>query len=145
LSWTVKAVLVASIVLNVALATLLLLPSGASGRHASRMIPAPLDQAMRCLPESDSVLLKSAILQHMPALVAAKGRAGVTAAQSLRLLQSQPLDLAGLQRAIAATRQARQEEVDQLLNAVYEAFPQMSAQGRKQFAANWTASRGCGG
>jgi hypothetical protein len=42
------------------------------------------------------------------------------------------------------TRQARQGEVDQLLSAVYEAFPQMSADGRKQFAKGWTTSQACG-
>jgi hypothetical protein len=144
LSWTVKAAFVASLVLNVALVMQLLLPSRVGGLHSNRAIPAPLEQAMRCLPAADSALLNAAILRHTPALVAARGRARTTAAQSLRLLQTQPLDLPALQQAIADTRQARQGEVDQLLSAVYEAFPQMSADGRKQFAKNWNTPQSCG-
>jgi hypothetical protein len=143
LSWTFKAVLVASLVLNAALAVQLLLPFGAGGRHPNRAMAAPLDQAMRCLPAADSELLRAAILRHTPALVAARGRASITASRSLRLLQTQPLNLPALQQAIADTRQARQGEVDQLLSAVYEAFPQMSADGRKQFAQNWTTPQAC--
>ena len=143
LSWTLKAVLAASIVLNVVLVVQLLLPSGASGRTLNSAIPAALDQALRCLPAADSALLKAALRRHTPALVAARGRARITAARALRLLQAQPFDLPALQQAIVDTRQARQGEVDQLLSAVYEAFPQMSAEGRKQFAQNWTAPQAC--
>jgi heavy-metal resistance protein len=137
LAWGIRTILVCSVVLNVALSVEILHPSGANSAGPDSVIPPQLERIIQRLPPEDSKRFKAALGHHIPAVLANRVRADELSAQSLRLIQAEPLNLPALKLTIGQIRHARQANVDELLAAFYECLPEMSAQGRKQLAANW--------
>jgi len=137
LTWGIRTLLVCSAVLNVALSVEILSPSGANRDKPDSVIPPQLETIIQRLPPEDSKRFKAALRHHIPAALANRVRADELSAQSLRLIQAEPLDLPELKLTIGQIRHARQANVDELLAAFYECLPEMSEQGRKQLAATW--------
>ena len=137
LTWGIRTTLVCSVVLNVSLSVEILRPSGADSNKPDSAIPPQLQKIIQRLPSEDSRRFEAALRHHIPAALANQRRAEELSAQSLRLIQAEPLDLAALQMTIDQIRHARQVNVDELLAAFYECLPEMSEQGRKQLAASW--------
>lgn len=142
--WITKALLAASLVLNVTLAWQLWhpaqpAPGGGALRSAAPL--AALQRVMEQLPEADRAVLRAAVFAHAQPMRAAQQRYEQQATRVLELLAAEPLDLEALRQEIAAARASRQQATDELVTGFLEALPRVSAETRRRLAERGTRAR----
>lgn len=126
--WIVKAVLVASLTANVGFGWILLKPQPARMAQV-----APLNTlrtlAGRLSPE-DAAVLRSAIDKRSGLLRNAQQAYQTDVAHVLDEIAREPFDIAATRRAIEQARSQRSIAADALIEAVLEALPLMTPEGR---------------
>lgn len=135
LPWGAKALLAASLLLNVGFGVMLLRPAATSEARDAQSAPVRIfERVTRDLPPQDRALLRRAIVRRAPALRAAQLHYEEAASRVLDLIAADAVDVAAVERAIAIARDARRKAPDELVAAVVEVLPQMSAEGRRKLA-----------
>jgi len=134
--WLVKALLAASVVLNLVFAWLLFSPAepptGGALRSAAPV--AALQRIARELPEADRAILRDALLDHAATMRAAQMDYEAQAARVLELVAAEDLQTGELAAAIKAARASRQLAADELIEAFLEALPRISLESRRKLA-----------
>ncbi len=135
LPWGAKALLAASLLLNLALGALLLRPPATPDVLDAQTMPIRVLQRVAAdLPPADRALLREAVLLRAPALRAAQLHYEAEAGRVLELIAADFVDVAAIERAIEVARRARREAPDELIATVIDVLPEMSAEGRHALA-----------
>ena len=125
-----KAALLGSLLLNAGLAWMLLHPP--QPRLGQLVAPlGALRHVASRLPEQDSALLIAAVAQRQAALGQAQRVYESEAQRVLELIKQEPFDAGATRQAIERARAQRKIAADELIDAVLQALPQMSAEGRR--------------
>lgn len=138
--WFFKALMAASLLLNLSLGWMLLRPAPAPEAAA----PASLQALKRIadeLPEADRAALTQAMLAHAMPIRTAQKSYQAHAGRVLELLVAEPLDVEALRAEIAAARASRQVAVDELVAAFLEALPDISRESRREIAERGSAAK----
>jgi uncharacterized membrane protein len=137
--WYVKALLVASLVLNLSLGWMLignLRPVPGSGALRSAAPWAALQRLGEQMPAPDRKLFREALMSRATSVRAAQSRYEQQTARVLELMAADRLDVQALAAEIAAARASRQQATDELVAAVLETLPRISVDTRRQLAAH---------
>lgn len=137
LRWLVRALLVASLALNVSFAWMLWSPQPApSGGVLRTAAPvAALERIAKQLPADERAVLRDALLLRAVPMSEAQSRYQLQVARVLELVAAADVDVAALAQEIEAARTSRREATDQLVAGFLEALPKMSLATRRDLAA----------
>jgi uncharacterized membrane protein len=136
-----KAVLAASLVLNVAFAWMLLAPGEAPRAAAAAGGPmAALRRAAQELPPPDRAVLRDALMSRAAALRSAQSDFRHHTTQVLDLLAAEQLDAARFAAEIEAARASRRAVTDEMVGAFLAAAPKLSVESRRKLAERGNAA-----
>jgi hypothetical protein len=135
MSWVVKAILLASLLLNAGLAWLVLNP--APPRFGYQVAPlGALRNVVSRLPDQDAAILLDAVAQRQASLRQAQRVYETEVARAIGLINQEQFDTEATRAAIERARAQRKLAVDELIDAVLVALPQMSPEGRRALTEN---------